>query len=254
LGETVFVAPAGRAFFTAIAKKTCRPRECPYNDNHSQQIGAGVAVAYRYNNSYSSRLNSGWRGSLGAILTIAIHAVVIAVLLLARNQVTAPATPLAVSVLSDAPKQQKEVLRTSRPVLPEVAKVHVPQPEILRDDPAPSQAIVASVAPPPPSNATVAAPPAPSQPRFDADYLNNPKPHYPPLSRRLREEGVVMLRVYVLPSGLPDTVELKRSSGSARLDEVALSTVRQWRFVPARSGDVAVAAWVLVPIAFSLAT
>jgi protein TonB len=238
----------------AAAKKTCCLRQSPYNDNHSQQRGAGVAVAYRYNNSYSSRLNSGRRGSFGAILTIAIHAIVIAMLLFARDQITTPASPLAVTIFSDAPKQEKEVLRTPRPVLPEVAKIHVPQPEILLADSAPSQAITASVAPPPPSNATAAAPPAPSQPRFDADYLNNPKPHYPPLSKRLREEGVVMLRVYVLPSGLPDTVELKRSSGSARLDDVALSTVRQWRFIPARSGDVAVAAWVLVPIAFSLAT
>jgi protein TonB len=214
-----------------------------------------VALAYRYNSSYTSRSSSGWRGSFGAILTIAIHAIVIAVLLLARNQITTQASPLAVTIFSDAPKQeQKEVIRTPRPVLPEVAKIHVPQPEILLVDSAPPQAIAASVAPPPPSNATVAAPPAPSQPRFDADYLNNPKPTYPRLSRQLREEGVVMLRVYVLPSGLPDTVELKRSSGSARLDEVALSTVRRWRFVPARSGEVAVAAWVLVPIAFSLAT
>lgn len=213
-----------------------------------------MALAYRYNTSYTNRLNSGWRGSFGAILTIAIHVVVVAVLLMARNEITTQATPLAVNIFSDAPKQEKEVIRTPRPVLPEVARIHVPQPEIQLSDPAPSQAINAAVTAPPPSNATASAPPAPSQPRFDADYLNNPKPHYPPLSRRLREEGVVMLRVYVLPSGLPDTVELKRSSGSARLDDVALSTVRQWRFIPARSGDVAVAAWVLVPIAFSLAT
>jgi periplasmic protein TonB len=213
-------------------------------------------MAYRYNSSYSNRFNSGWRGSFGAILTISIHVIVIALLLMARNEITSPASPLAVTIFSDAPKQEKEVPLKPRPVLPVVAKIHVPQPEIHLSDPAPSQAINATVTAPPPSTAVTTTPPAPTQPSFDADHLHNPKPHYPPLSRRLREEGIVivMLRVYVLPSGLPDTVELKRSSGSARLDEVALSTVRQWRFVPARSGDVAVAAWVLVPIAFSLST
>lgn len=212
-------------------------------------------MAYRYNNTYFSRQNSGWRGGFGAILTIAIHAVIIAVLLFARDHITSQAAPMAVTIFSDAPKQeQKELPLVHKPVLTkDISTLRVPQPEILLADTAPSNAISASTSAPPPSNAVV-APPAPSQPRFDADYLNNPKPHYPPLSRRLREEGVVMLRVYVLPSGLPDSVELKRSSGSARLDEVALVTVRRWRFIPARSGEVAVAAWVLVPIAFSLAT
>ena len=32
----------------------------------------------------------------------------------------------------------------------------------------------------------------------------------------------------------------------------AIDTVKRWRFVPARQGDRAVAAWVLVPITFSL--
>jgi protein TonB len=40
-------------------------------------------------------------------------------------------------------------------------------------------------------------------PRFDAAYLNNPKPSYPPLARRLGEEGRVTLRVHVTPDGLP---------------------------------------------------
>ena len=37
-----------------------------------------------------------------------------------------------------------------------------------------------------------------------------------------------------------------------RLDQAALDAVRQWRFVPARQGEQAVAAWVLVPIQFAL--
>jgi protein TonB len=178
---------------------------------------------------------------------------VIGLLLFARTHITSEAAPLSVKLFADAPQPIQQQPLNHRPVISkDVSTLRVPQPEILLADTAPSKTIAVSTGAPP-SNAVTAPQPAPSQPRFDADYLNNPVPRYPPLSRRLREEGVVMLRVYVLPSGLPDAVELKRSSGSARLDESALSAVRQWRFVPARSGDVAVAAWVVVPIAFSLA-
>lgn len=108
------------------------------------------------------------------------------------------------------------------------------------------------------------APPAPStsssqrasegvtQARFDADYLKNPAPPYPALSRRLGEEGKVLLRVLVTPQGTAETVQIKTSSGSTRLDESAQATVARWRFVPARQGEQAVSSWVLVPIIFKL--
>jgi protein TonB len=72
------------------------------------------------------------------------------------------------------------------------------------------------------------------------------------LSRRLREEGQVMLRVLVSPDGRPNRIELRTSSGSDRLDRAAEEAVARWRFVPARQGDTAVEAWVLVPIVFKL--
>jgi len=89
-------------------------------------------------------------------------------------------------------------------------------------------------------------------PSFSASYLENPAPVYPPLSRRVGEQGKVMLRVLVSAKGTADTVELRASSGSSRLDDAALESVKHWRFVPARQGDQPVAAWVLVPITFSL--
>lgn len=89
-------------------------------------------------------------------------------------------------------------------------------------------------------------------PRFDADYLDNPAPVYPALSRRLGEQGRVLLRVYVLADGSVGQVEVRESSGFERLDRAARETVVRWRFVPARQGERPVAAWVLVPISFSL--
>jgi len=97
---------------------------------------------------------------------------------------------------------------------------------------------------------------APAQPllapRFDAAYLDNPAPVYPPLSRRAREEGRVLLRVLVEASGQAAKLEVQGSSGFERLDRSALAAVARWKFVPARQGAEAVAAWVLVPLVFSL--
>ena len=101
--------------------------------------------------------------------------------------------------------------------------------------------------------AVTSAPPVPlTPPRFDADYLRNPAPAYPPLARRNGEQGRVLLRVLVAPDGSAQEVLVNVSSGHPRLDEAALAAVRQWRFVPARLGRDAVEAWVIVPIAFAL--
>ncbi len=88
--------------------------------------------------------------------------------------------------------------------------------------------------------------------RFNADYLRNPIPTYPPQSRRLGEEGKVVLRVFVSAEGSAEQVEIKTSSGSRRLDESALRTVWRWTFVPAKRAGVAIESWVLVPILFRL--
>ena len=115
--------------------------------------------------------------------------------------------------------------------------------------PAPAAPVVAP-AEPKPAPAPAAEPV--SQARFDADYLKNPAPSYPPLSRRMGEEGKVILRVLVNPQGTADSVDIKTSSGSVRLDEAAQKTVRNWKFIPAKRGDTAVQSWVLVPIIFKL--
>ena len=101
-------------------------------------------------------------------------------------------------------------------------------------------------------NRESAAPAEASQPRFDAGYLKNPGPAYPAASRRLREEGRVVLRVLVEADGRASEVTIKTSSGFPRLDQAAENAVRRWKFVPARQGDDAVRAAVLVPIVFNL--
>ena len=192
-----------------------------------------------------------WSGSTGAVLSIGIHVVGVLFLLAVRTPVETQPAPIAVNVLSDLPRQQEKPLEVQPKPKINVPALHVPQPEIILADNQPATAAPVAVSSAVPA-AAEPAPPAPTMPRFDADYLNNPAPSYPPLSRRMREQGTVYVRVFVSPEGLPDQVELKHSSGSLRLDEAALSVVRKWRFVPAKRGSQCVAAWVVVPIAFSL--
>ena len=87
-------------------------------------------------------------------------------------------------------------------------------------------------------------------PAFNADYLENPPPRYPPASRLRGEKGMVVLRVFVSAAGHAEHVEIKTSSGFEHLDSAAREAVANWRFVPARRGDEHVAAWVLVPVSF----
>ena len=87
---------------------------------------------------------------------------------------------------------------------------------------------------------------------YKADYLHNPKPEYPLLAKSREWQGKVFLRVKVSSAGLSEAVEVDRSSGHDILDEAAIDAVKQWRFVPAKRGETAVASSVIVPIVFSL--
>lgn len=89
-------------------------------------------------------------------------------------------------------------------------------------------------------------------PNFNAAYLNNPPPRYPSLSRRLGEQGLVLLHVEVTASGAASSVVLQTSSGSNRLDQAALEAVKKWQFVPAKRGEQSVSASVVVPVRFSI--
>lgn len=83
-------------------------------------------------------------------------------------------------------------------------------------------------------------------------YASPMQPRYPPASVRAREEGTVTLRVLVDANGVPQRVEIARSSGHPRLDTSAKESVERARFRPVMQNGVAVPAWGIVPIAFRL--
>lgn len=115
--------------------------------------------------------------------------------------------------------------------------------------PAPSLATAATEVPP--ATAPVAAPKV-ELPSSNAQYLQNPKPAYPAISKRLGEQGKVVVRVLIGPDGTAQKAEIRQSSGFERLDQAALNTVLAWRYVPGKRGGVPEAMWFNVPINFVL--
>lgn len=183
----------------------------------------------------------------------------------ALTQTLKPMAVRLVEILPELPKPQ--AARPPRPAQPRPALPPAAAPVLTSNAPGETPASFVVPAAPPvqaaqaaqaahaaPASPVVAAavPPAITAARFDADYLDNPQPIYPHASRRLGEQGKVLLRVYVSAAGLAEKVELKLGSGFARLDRAAQEAVGLWRFVPARRGEQTIAAWVQVPITFQL--
>lgn len=155
---------------------------------------------------------------------------------------SAPPTP---------PTPVKKAAATA-PVLP------APQPPAIADS-TPSPNAPTSLTPAPPAPAAAPAPvaaapvapaatPAVQLPSSDANYLQNPKPPYPPISRRLNEQGRTVVRVLIGVDGLPQRSEILTSSGFDRLDQAAMTTVMRWRYVPGKRGGTPEAMWFNVPI------
>ena len=204
----------------------------------------------------------------GAAVAAALHLIAVVALLQyapVRSALT-NAVPLMVSLIMPPPIERPVIPPKPLPAKPKVQQVKplepppvlalapdVPAPQVAPPPPPP--------APPPPVAVEVVAPvaPAPSAspapvtpPIFNADYLKNPPPAYPAVARRQGQQGRVILRVLVNAAGGADQVEIRKGTGYSMLDAAALEAVRRWRFVPARQGDQPVAAWVLVPITFTL--
>ena len=106
----------------------------------------------------------------------------------------------------------------------------------------------------PPTSTAVAIYRAPALelPSSDAQFLNNPTPAYPALSKRLGEQGKVVIRTYIGVDGIAQQAHIKQSSGFDRLDQAALATALKWRYLPGKRTGVAEAMWFDVPFTWIL--
>lgn len=170
-----------------------------------------------------------------------------------------PAKPQIQAKTKPQPERQPQ----AKPISPPVQ----PTPVLSPTAPSNVAPIVSNAAPAltPAAPATPTAPPVGNQrpaanatavavvlPSTSADYLNNPAPPYPRQSKRLGEEGTVVIRVLITPEGRAEKAEIRTSSGYARLDDTALTTVKAWRFVPGKRNGLPEAMWFNVPIRFVL--
>jgi periplasmic protein TonB len=80
----------------------------------------------------------------------------------------------------------------------------------------------------------------------------NPEPPYPEELRRQRIGGQVVLWLAIAADGSVAEVRVDKSSGYAALDESAVTTVRRWRFDPARRSGQPVRFEVRLPVTFSV--
>ncbi len=180
-------------------------------------------------------------------------------------EVIVPAEVLSEFISPPAPKIDVPQPSAPKPQLQQPPKRQAPPAPLPVATPAPAPAPAApmGLSTPQPAAPVVAAPaatgpttPAASSrlelPSSDAAYLNNPKPPYPVLSKRLGEQGKVVVRVLIGVDGTAQQAEIRTSSGYDRLDQAALTTVLKWRYVPGKRGGVAEAMWFNVPINFVL--
>jgi len=210
----------------------------------------------------------------GFALVLAAHVGVLAWLYQQRIvQVPRSLEPLFVHfVTPEAPK----------PKPPEPVRIEPPKPRVERKprpiEPPPQPEQIVVEAPPVSPQEPLAPPPPPAPPVVEAPVFVAPPPvevpkpvgpvtlaaelslscpersppAYPLLSRRLKEEGRVLVRVELDEQGRVSAARIEKPSGSQRLDEAALAAVRTWRCTAARRDGKPARAVALQPFDFVL--
>lgn len=204
-----------------------------------------------------------WERVTGVLLVLAIHGLVLYGLwsyrlLPAQDE----ATTLFVSLINPPPPAQKKLEQPPPPPKPlkrnKPQPVEAARPERLLVAEAPvtsvNEAVAMPMQPPPETKAgeapvalpgpepVVSAPPAPPAPVMLTSDLavscpQRSPPEYPPVSRRMSEQGHVLLKVELDETGRVISARVKESSGFKRLDEAGVAAVKQWHCnVPASDG------------------
>jgi len=166
-----------------------------------------------------------------------------------------PPRPQPVAAPAPTPQPQPQPIPSKVSTPTEVAQATPVAPvsaPTAPTPPAPTR-VEAPPTPAPPSPAPVVAAPSKTDVSIPASYsASNQKPIYPNMSKRLGEQGTVVLRVLVKADGSAGEVEVKSSSNYPRLDQAAIDAVKTWRFNPAKIDGKATDEWYQVPIPFKL--
>lgn len=77
-------------------------------------------------------------------------------------------------------------------------------------------------------------------------------PQYPKRALRLKQEGVVYLRILISELGVTEKIIFAQKSQYALLNKAALKAVSQWKFQPSIIDGVATKTWIEVPVEFKI--
>jgi len=205
-------------------------------------MNAVTATSGFFDNDRFGRVGS--RGVSLLLIAAAHVALIYAIANLSRVVPALEAVPILAEILPEVPQERE----TPPPPQPKFVAMELPamEPPIVQfTEEAPSRAITMVVSEAPP--VVDAAPRVVS----DVAYVKAPSPRYPTESRRLGEEGMVLLRVVIDEAGRANRIEIQRSSGHSRLDDAARAAVQSALFRPYVENGVARAVLATIPIEFT---
>jgi len=174
----------------------------------------------------------------------------------------------ATTAPASAAEEQRPPAEAATAAPPSAAPSAVATPPIAEPEPVPVEARPAA---PPPAEPRPAAPveeaaPAPRAPLVKEGDLVQPgagvkppvlvsltKPEYPPMARRLKVEGTVVLSLLIDETGrVIDTRFDRTVAQNVGINEAALAAARSARFEPATKSGVRVKMWYQLKIPFKL--
>jgi protein TonB len=167
--------------------------------------------------------------------------------------------PSIQGILIAAPKKEEVIPIPPPPPKPPEKKPEEPKKKPLPKAPPSERAIKAPEPEPlPPVEEVKEEPPAEATPEpvvppsADAQEVNNPAPAYPAISKKLKEEGTVLLTILVTKEGRVAEAQIKTSSGHKRLDDAAIRAIKRWKFNPATQAGKPIDYWYEIDFEFSL--
>ncbi len=203
--------------------------------------------------TFDPGLGGGRKATITAVI-VAFHVLLVWALLTSLNTIVVDRPPPIIKA-----EIIEEIANDDEPPPPpptiEAPPPYVPPPDIVIDLPVDAPVSTGALvvtnkpAPPPP----VAKAGVKKAPEIDPKFKRRFQPEYPPTSRRLGEEGSVVLQVLVGPDGKVQDGKVQKSSGFPRLDEAALKhALRAWRFTPGTEDGAPVATWHSVKVTFKI--
>lgn len=190
--------------------------------------------------------NTGWRRYAGIGLAVALNGVLVWALASGLAiKLTKYVPPVLQMKVIDTPQTQQ------KPVPPPTPQVERVLPTEQTPEP------VIQIAPDPSAQTIQVQPQQQPAQAVDASALGltntHTTPPYPPMARRLGQQGTVILSITVAADGSVSAAQIATSSGIPELDQAALEWVKgHWRYKPAMQGGVAVPSTTQAAVKFDL--